>query len=82
MEERSVNKEKLKNIFQKFLKIFGYVMVLFYLILSSVLLFTNIFSTTLPPIKRYILGGMLLAYGIFRAYRVFQSQKDNNEDEE
>lgn len=82
MEERSVNKEKLKNIFQKFLKIFGYVMVLFYLILSSVLLFTNIFSTTLSPIKRYILGGMLLAYGIFRAYRVFQSQKDNNEDEE
>ncbi len=82
MENSSVNKEKLKNLLLKFLQIFGYVMVLFYLILSSILIFTNIFSASLSPIKRYILGGMLLAYGIFRAYRIFLSQKESDDNEE
>jgi len=55
---------------------------LFYLMFSLILLLTNIFSATLSPIQRYSVGGILLVYALFRAYRIYLSQKETmNKDE-
>ncbi|MFZ4411915.1 MAG: hypothetical protein ACOYOV_02435 [Bacteroidales bacterium] len=73
---------KWKNSLHNFLAIFSYVMVFFYLSLSLILLFTNTFIYILTPIQRYSIGGMLLVYSIFRAYRIFISQKEAKNDDE
>jgi uncharacterized membrane protein HdeD (DUF308 family) len=76
------SKDKWKNILQKLLKLLGYVMVFFYLIFSSILLLTSTFSATLSPVQRYSVGGMLLVYGVFRAVRIYKSNKESNYEEE
>lgn len=82
MEKQNFIKEKWKKTLQNFLKIFSYVMVFFYLIFSSILLLTGIFSATLTPVQRYSVGGMLLVYSLFRAYRIYESHKESINDEE
>jgi uncharacterized membrane protein HdeD (DUF308 family) len=74
-------KAKWKNVLQKLLKLLGYVMVFFYLIFSSILLLTSTFSATLSPVQRYSVGGMLLVYGIFRAVRIYKSNKESDDEE-
>lgn len=75
------SKNKLKNTLHKFMKIFSYVMVFFYLIFSSILLLTSKFTASLMPVQRYSVGGMLLAYGLFRAYRIYKNNKENEYEE-
>lgn len=74
-------KDKWKNTLHKFMKIFAYVMVFFYLIFSSILLLTSTFSASLMPVQRYSVGGMLLAYGLLRAYRIYKSNKESDNEE-
>jgi len=83
MENQKGSKEKWKNTFHKILAKFSYVMVFVYLIFSLILLLTSKFSARLEPIQRYSVGGMLLVYSLFRAYRIYVSQKEttNEEDE-
>ena len=75
--------EKMINSMKLFLKYLSYLMVIVYIVFSSILLFTKIFATLLQPSQRYALGGLFLIYGLYRCYRVYKQQKtDSNENEE
>jgi len=82
MEKQKFSKEKWKNTLRKILAQLNYVMVFFYLIFSLVLLLTGMFSATLSPFQRYSVGGILLMYAVFRAYRIYQSNKETNDEDE
>lgn len=73
-------KGQWKNILHKILEKLAYVMVVFYFVLSLFLVLTNIFSASLNTIQRYSVGGILFFYSIFRAYRIYLSQKETNEN--
>ena len=82
MDKQKDSKEKWKNILHNIRAKFNYVMVLFYLIFSLILLLTSMFSATLSPVQRYTVGGILLVYAIFRAYRIYQTNNEIIEDDE
>jgi surface polysaccharide O-acyltransferase-like enzyme len=70
----------------KFVKIFGLLMTTLYVVLGVYLIFTDEQNSNLniPAKFRYILGGVLILYGIFRFIRVLQanSRKDRRRYEE
>ena len=78
--QKSINGQ-WKNRLHKMLAILAYVMVAFYFVLSLILMLTNIFSASLTSMQRYSVGGILFIYSIFRAYRIYLSQKETNEEE-
>ena len=56
---------------------FGYVMVLFYLVLGLGFLLTNIFQEFIPTGNlRTALGILLILYSIFRAFRIYKKVKE------
>ena len=48
---------------------FGIFMLIFYLGMAYIFLFSKVFTENLSPTVRYIMGGIFLVYGIFRLYR-------------
>lgn len=52
--------------------VFGIIMVVIYLGMAYLLLFTPLFDT-FSPIARYILAAVFLVYGIFRGYRQYKN---------
>lgn len=50
--------------------IFGIFMVIFYMGMASILVFSNFFN--ISSLYRIIIGALLFIYGIFRGYRVWQ----------
>lgn len=56
---------------------FGYVMVLFYLVIGLGFLLTNVFQEFIADGKwRTILGILLILYSIFRAFRILKKVKE------
>jgi hypothetical protein len=66
--------------FKKLIAYFGYFMVLFYLSAGIMLLIPNVEIGFLNHIARMILGIALLIYGIFRAWRVYKINQNENAD--
>ena len=62
----------------KILSYFSYAMVLLYLTLGIVLLFTEVVE--LPRSQRHILGGILLLYALYRGYSIYSRQKNFRDD--
>jgi threonine/homoserine/homoserine lactone efflux protein len=53
--------------------IYGIVMVLFYVCIAILVVFTSVFKDFMPnDIIRVIIGVLFFAYGLFRAYRVWK----------
>jgi len=52
-------------------KMFGIFMVLFYLCVSVLIVFTPIFGN-INIVYRVIIGVLMFAYGVFRAYRAWK----------
>lgn len=53
--------------------IYGIVMVLFYVCMSILVIFTSVFKEFMPnDVIRIIIGVLFFAYGFFRAYRVWK----------
>ncbi|MFA6333940.1 MAG: hypothetical protein WCX48_00085 [Bacteroidales bacterium] len=63
----------MKPIFAAF---FGLFMVVFYLVFSGMLAFTDIFTAIIPKKIAYILAAILFLYGIFRGYRYYKLNKN------
>lgn len=54
-------------------KIYGFFMSLFYIAIAAILIFTPAMSEIIPMgIFRTIGGVLLIAYGLFRAYRAWK----------
>ena len=73
MQVKGLN-EKLIMGMKLFFKYLSYLMVLVYIGFASVLLFTKMYATVLQPIQRYVLGGILFVYGVYRCFRVYKDQ--------
>lgn len=74
----------MNNWYSQFMIMFGVIMTLFYVGVGLYF----IFSTNLAHIDsfiRYLVGGVFIFYGIYRAFRVFEKVKEvfftNNEKE-
>jgi hypothetical protein len=60
-----------------FAEYFGYVMVLFYLVIGLGFIFTNIFEEFISTgTTRIGLGVILILYSLFRAFRIFKKVKE------
>lgn len=53
----------------------GIIMVAIYLAMAYALLFTSLFSHTVPLWVRYVMGVVFFLYGIYRGYRVYKGSK-------
>lgn len=70
----------MKNIFNDILKIFRYIMPLLYLAVGLLILFTDFFGKENLKI-RLALGILLIAYSIFRAWRIYKNPGNQEENE-
>lgn len=72
--------ERPSGRFQPLLKYFGFVMVVVYISVGMVLLLMDENTTILNRNTRLILGGALILYGIFRAWRAIKVLKNERPD--
>ncbi|MCK9399531.1 MAG: hypothetical protein M0Q51_06000 [Bacteroidales bacterium] len=59
-------------------KYFGFFMVVFYLVIGLLFIFSTQFFPALNQNAKLFFGIILLIYGIFRAYRAIKSLKHDN----
>lgn len=55
--------------------IMGCIMVLIYMGMAFLLLFTSLFFGKMPEWVRYLMGVVFFVYGVFRGYRVYKSNR-------
>ncbi|WP_072962077.1 DUF308 domain-containing protein [Chryseobacterium arachidis] len=53
---------------------------LFYIVLGVVVILYKFFFTVLEPNIAYVLGGLLIIYGIFRIYRALTKIKKSGDE--
>jgi hypothetical protein len=68
-----------RNIFHNLLNYFGLLMVFVYLAAGITLLFPIFQISFLNNTSRLVLGIALIFYGIFRAWRIFKTRKNEEE---
>jgi hypothetical protein len=73
-----VKYNKVPLFTQQVAKYFGLFMVIFYLILGFLFIFSDGFFPELNRNARIIFGVILVLYGIFRASRAFKSLNHDN----
>ena len=66
---------------KRFIKYFGLAMVLAYYA-AGIAFFTNIFSNAMSQTQRYIIGGVIIMYAIFRTFRIFKDSKESNDEKD
>lgn len=69
---------KQKSPQQRFLLILGLVMLLFYIVLGTALIFWKEIPFEIAPTYRVLFGVLLIAYALLRFYRLIH-QKDQSE---
>lgn len=62
--------EQKKSIFRL---VWGVLMVVVYLGMAYLLVFTSLFKETMPSTLRLIFGALFTLYGVYRGYRVWKS---------
>lgn len=76
-------REKPTNSFlSKFVRVFGLLMTLLYVALGLFIMFADSaqMNMTLPQNVKYILGGIMILYGIVRFVRVYKSTSRTKND--
>lgn len=76
--KKSTNPNRLRNI----LGWFGYLMPFAYIALGLFFMLSERMKENFIPTQRYAIGGLIIVYGLFRAFRIIKSFKDAKEDEE
>jgi cytochrome c biogenesis protein CcdA len=71
---------KMPFFAHRIIRYFGLFMVIFYLVLGFLFIFSSEFFPDFNQTAKWIFGGLLIIYGIFRAYRVIINLKDENTD--
>jgi len=67
---------------QRLIKLFGNFMILVYLTIGILLLFTSFFVDSIQPFPRIILGVLSILYAFFRSYRTYIDYKNFNEQDD
>jgi|GEM_PF-2099761 len=88
VNENANNSNRLRQGFSRFgylskkvLPLIGLLMPLAYIGIGCFVLLSERTKEILQPTNRYLLSGLLIIYGLFRAYRLITSQKDKDEDQ-
>ena len=72
-EEKDRRRKRMSTVYY----IFGIFMVLFYVGMAYVMIFSPIFVKSISAPIRYSMGMLFLLYGIFRGYRQVKDMKSN-----
>ena len=67
--------------FKKILPLMGILMPIAYIGVGCFILLSERTKESLLPTQRYSLSGLIIVYGIFRAYRLIKTQKIKDEDQ-
>jgi hypothetical protein len=67
--------------FKKTLSLMGMLMPIAYIGVGCFILLSERAKESLLPTQRYSLSGLIIVYGIFRAYRLIKTQTVNDEDQ-
>ena len=59
--------------------IFGIFMLVFYLGMAYMFLFSRVLAERMSPTVRYVMGGVFLLYGVYRLYRRVKATDRDNE---
>ena len=59
--------------------IFGIFMLVFYLGMAYMFLFSRVLAERMSPTVRYVMGGVFLLYGVYRLYRQVKTTDRDNE---
>ena len=59
--------------------IFGIFMLVFYLGMAYMFLFSRVLAERMSPTVRYVMGGVFLLYGVYRLYRQVKPTDRDNE---
>ena len=59
--------------------IFGRFMLVFYLGMAYMFLFSRVLAERMSPTVRYVMGGVFLLYGVYRLYRQVKATDRDNE---
>ena len=59
--------------------IFGIFMLVFYLGMAYMFLFSRVLAERMSPTVRYVMGGVFLLYGAYRLYRQVKATDRDNE---
>jgi len=88
VNENANNSNRLRQGFSRFgywakkvLPLIGIIMPLAYIGIGCFVFFSERAKEILQPTNRYLLTGLLIVYGIFRAYRLITAQKEKDEDQ-
>jgi len=61
------------------LRVFNYFMSFIYILTGAFLIFSEAYFLSINKTGKTIVGVLLLAYGIFRIYRIFNLNRSQNE---
>jgi hypothetical protein len=88
VNENANNSNRLRQGFSRFgywakkvLPLIGIIMPLAYIGIGCFVLLSERTKEMFQPTNRYLLSGLLIVYGLFRAYRLIKSQKVKDEDQ-
>ena len=69
--------DKQKSLTRRFLLILGVATLVCVTILGVMIMFTDKLNLNMGNTQRMTVGGLLVAYGIYRSFRIFKTQPDD-----
>jgi hypothetical protein len=69
--------DKQKSLTRRFLLILGVATLVCVTILGLMIMFTDKLDLNMGSTQRMTVGGLLVAYGIYRSFRIFKKQPED-----
>ena len=69
--------DKQKSLIRRFLLILGVATLICVTVLGLTIMFTDDIALNMGKTQKMTVGGLLVAYGIYRTFRIFKTQTDN-----
>jgi len=69
--------DKQKSLTRRFLLILGVATLICVTVLGLTIMFTDNFALNMGKTQRITVGALLVAYGIYRTFRIFKTQPNN-----
>jgi len=69
--------DKQKSLTRRFLLILGVATLVCVTVLGLMIMFTDTLNLNMGGTQKMTVGGLLVAYGIYRSFRIFKKQPDD-----